>query len=84
MLPSNNKQMILTNWGGGHHQGMKSLNYSLLKRTLSVVAVAVVFLLFLNSKSKLNEIKHCLLVVLERCVFMNRQELFVIPIIVCM
>ena len=63
---------------------MKSLNYSLLKRTLSVVAVAVVFLLFLNSKSKLNEIKHCLLVVLERCVFMNQQELFVIPIIVCM
>ena len=29
------------------------------------------FLLFLNSKSKLNEIKHCLLLVLERCVFMN-------------
>lgn len=61
---------------------MKSLNYSLLKRTLSVVAAVVVFLLFLNRK--LNEIKHCLLVVLERCVFMNRQELFVIPIIVCM
>lgn len=61
---------------------MKSLNYSLLKRTLSVVAAVVVFLLFLNRK--LNEIKHCLSVVLERCVFMNRQELFVIPIIVCM
>ena len=57
MLSSNNKQMIQTNWGGGQRQWMKSLNYSLLKRTLSVVFFFF-FLLFLTSKSKLNEIKH--------------------------